>query len=287
MVLFHGLADATTVSNLDTWIKALNVTGRFKTAVCSARPRLTDGSETESAYKTYLAGLFANSTSLDVVVCADVGDVSSPIPGRTTTAIIQQRPVGWAVAARAMKVPLGRDPAFVDDGPVEQFAISDARGNPTHHDEYFNPGLDDLRLTTLRSFDGRPGSFITNANLLSPAGSDYVYLQHARCINRACEIGFQILSGQLSRGVAKNPKPGPNGERYIAEGEALRIEARADDAIKAELAGQVDDIRFKVSRTDDISPNSGADVHGSVESVSLAYIKKFTITAGYVKSLSR
>lgn len=286
MVLFHGIADATTVSDLDTWLNAMALTGRFKTAVCTCRPRATDGSESEAQYKTAMQTLFAASSSTSVVVCADVADVSSPIPGRATTAIVQARPVGWAVAARAMKIPLGRDPAFVDDGPVSQFGLSDARGNPNHHDEFFYPGLDDLRLTTLRTFDDRQGSYITNANIISPTGSDYVYLQHVRTINRACEIAFQILSGQLSRGVAKNPKAGPNGERYIAEGDALRIEAVANDAIKAELSGQVDDIKFSVSRTDDISSNSGATVTGQIQSVALAYIKRFIVTAGFVKSIS-
>lgn len=286
MVLFHGHADATTVSDLDTWLNALALTGRFKTAVCTARPRLTDGTESEAQYKTYLQGLFASSSSLSVVVCADVGDVASPVPGLSTTSIVQARPVGWAVAARAMAIPLGTDPAFVGLGPLEQFGVSDVRGNPNHHDEFYNPGLDDLRLTTLRTFDDRAGSFITNANILSPAGSDYVYLQHTRTINRACEIAYSLLSAQLSRGVTKSPKVGPNGARYIAEGEALRIEATVNDAIKAELAGQVDDIKFTVSRTDDISSNSGATVQGTIQSVALAYIKKFLVTAGFVKSIS-
>jgi hypothetical protein len=285
MVLFDGLADATTVSDLDTWLNALALTGRFKTAVCTARAR-TVGSETEAQYKTYLQGIFGSASSLSVVVCADVGDVSSPIPNRATTAIVQARPVGWAVAARAMKIPLGRDPAFVDDGPVSQFAIVDSRGNPNHHDEFMNPGLDDLRLATLRTFDGRQGSFITNAPLISTTGSSYVFIQHARTINRACEIAFQILGGQLSRGVAKNPKAGTNGERYIAEGDALRIEASVNQAIRAELAGQVDDIHFALSRTDDISSNSGATCTGQIQSVALAYIKKFTVTAGFVKAIS-
>lgn len=287
MVLVHADADATMVANLDAWIDALALTGRFKTAVCTARARHLDGSETETQYKTYLEGLFSSTTSLNVVVCADVGDVASSIPGLGTTSVKQPRPVGWAVAARAMKVPLGRDPAYVSDGPVAQFSIVDERGNPKYHDEYLHPGLDDLRIATLRSFDGRQGSFITNAPILSPAGSDYVYVQHARTINRACEIAFQILGAQLSRGVAKTPKAGPNGERYIAEGDALRIEAATNSAIRAELLGQVDDIKFSVSRTDDISSNAGATVTGKIESVAFSYIKRFSVTAGFVKAIGQ
>ncbi len=184
-----------------------------------------------------------------------------------------------------MAIPMGQDPAF--GSPVEQFGITDDKGSTKHHDEFMNPGLDDLRLTTLCTRPGETGVFITNANLISPSGSDYVYLQHARTINRACEIAFGILAKALSIGVRKNPIPGPNNARYIAEGAALQIEMVANNAIRAELASQVDDIRFTLSRTDDISSNQGADVHGAIENVSLAYIKKFTVTAGFVKSLSK
>ncbi len=283
-VLFDGPADGTTVETLDQWISAMELTGRFKTAICTARQRLATG-ETEAQYKDFLDGLFSSKHSLATVVCADVGDVVSPIPNRGTTSCLQARPVGWAVTARAMGIPMGQDPAF--GGPVAGFSIQDDRGNTKHHDEFMSPGLDELRLTTLCSRPGENGSFITNANILSPAGSDFVYLQHARVINRASEIAFQILAQSLSIGVRKNPKVGPDGARYIAEGAALQIESVANAAINAELGVNVDEIRFTVSRTDDISSNSGADVHGSIECVSLAYIKKFTVTAGFVKSLSK
>ncbi len=285
IVCFDGPADGDTVDVLDTWIKEMATRGRFRSAICTARPRAASG-ETEAEYATYLEGEFASKASLDVVVCADVGDVSSPFPNRGTTAAKSPRPVGLAVLARAMQIPVGEDPAYVTRGPVPKFGITDSRGGPKYHNEYMYPGLDDLRITTLRTFDGRPGTFITNANLLSPAGSDFVYLQHARTINRACEIAFQVLGDALSRGVAKNPKAGPNGERYIAEGAALQIEQVANQAIRAELSGQVDEIRFSVSRTDDISSNAGATVTGQIENVALAYIKKFAVTAGFVKSLA-
>jgi len=285
-VLVHDVADATTVSTVDSWLSALALVGKFKIAVLTARPR-TIGTETEAQYKTALQGIFGSSVSNSIVLCADVGDVVSPVPGKATTGITQARPVGWAVAARLMRIPIGRDAAFVDDGPVPGFKITDTRNNVKYHDEYFNPGLDDLRLTVLRSWDGLQGAYINNANLLSSSGSDYVYAQHARIVNRASEIAFQILTKQLSRGVAKNPKAGPNGERYIAEHDALRIEGAANDAIRQELSTQVDDIKFILSRTDDISSNQGATVHGQIEAVSFAYIKKFAVTVGFVKSIGQ
>lgn len=291
-VAFEGIlvdqpADATTVANLETWITALQKVGKFKFAVCTARARKTDGTETEAQYLTALQTIFASAASINVIVCADVGDVSSPIPNRGTSAAVLPRAVGWALMGRLMRIPIGTDPAFVGLGPVLQFGLSDARGNPNHHDELKYPGLDDLRLCTLTTIPGKIGTFITNAPVLSTPGSDYVYVQHVRTMNRACEIGFQVLTDNLSRGVNKSNKVGPNGERYIAEGDAIRIERLANSAIQKELGGQVSDILFQLSRTDDISSNQGATVNATIQSVSLAYIKKFAVAAGFVKSITQ
>jgi hypothetical protein len=262
------------------WLAALNLTGRFKTAVLNFRRRAI-GTESEAAYATAFETEFGDSVSPDIVVCADGGDVTSSI-----RALTQFRPTALAVAARGMKVPLGVDVAYINDGPVPGFKITNERGNPKYHDEANYPGIDDVRGTALRSVDGRQGAFINNARLMSAAGSDYVFWQHARTINRACEIAFQILTGALSKGVQKDPVAGPAGERYIAEHEALEIEALANAAIRKELQGQVDDIQFRMSRTDDISSNQGANINAAIENVALGYIKKFTVTAGFVKQLS-
>lgn len=279
-VYIDGESEAATVTIVDLFLKALNARGKFPIAFLNARRR--GAAETEAAYKDALAIIFDAAASTDIIVAADVGDVASPIRG-----ITQPRPAGLAVAARVMKIPLGRDPAYVADGPVPGFFITDARNNPKYHDESKYPGLDDLRLATLRTFDGKEGTYITNAPILSSSGSDYVYVQHARVINRGCEIAFQVLTGQLSVGVDKAQKPGPAGQRYIAEKDAQRIEELVNSQIGRELVatGQVADMKFTLSRTDDISSNAGATLTGTVQSVALGYVKKFTVTAGFVKQI--
>lgn len=284
-ILFDGNADATTVTTIDTWIQARQAEGKFKLGFVSARPRHLTG-ETEAQYVTYLQGVFGSTASINVVVCADVGDVVAPVPGVSSAGATQTRSTGLAIAAKTLAYPIGHDPAQVSDGPLLGFAINDAKGNPNHHDEYKNPGVDALRIASLRTWPGLQGTFITNAPVLSSSGSDYVYVQHARVMNQACEIAFQILTQQLSAGVNKSPKVGPQGQRYIAEGNALRIESLVNAALTSQLAGQVDGVRFSLSRTDDISSNSGATVTGSIQSVALGYIKKFTVTAGFVKAIS-
>lgn len=281
-VLIDQEADDTTVSLVSQWLATMNAKGRFPTAILTARPR-NIASETEAQYKTALQAIFDAAASTDIVVCADLADIASAI-----WAVMMRKPVGMFVAGRGMKVPLGRDVAYVADGPLYGSPrITDAKNNPKYHDEGKYPGLDDLRLATLRTFEDRQGVFITNAPLLSSNGSDYVYWQHARVINRGCEIAYSILTGQLSAGVDKAPKPGPNGERYIAEKDAQRIEELVNANLYRELVatGQVSDIKFTLSRTDDLSSNAGAVLTGEVESVALAYVKKFSVTAGFVKQI--
>lgn len=280
-VLIDLDADDDTVGICDLWLKELAKKGKFKTVILTARPRAAD--ETETEYKDALAALFASAASTDVVVCADRADVVSQISG-----IVQPRPTGLFVAARGMRISRGTDAAWVDLGPLGgNVRITDDRGNPKFHDESNFPGLDDIRLTTLRTLDGFEGTYITNARILAASGSDFVYWQHARTLNRGAEITYQTLTRQLSRGVRKNPKAGPAGERYIAEEDAQLLEGLANAAIGRELVatGEVDDMRATLSRTDDIRSNEGAEITVQLEAVALGYVKKFKVAAGFVTEI--
>jgi hypothetical protein len=281
-VLIEMVADDTVVALVDTWLKTLgSAKGKFKTAIVTCRRR--NSGETSAAYQTALATIFNAAASTDIVVCADAADMVSPTRG-----IVQPRSTGIFVAARGMKNDIGRDVAYVNDGPVLNARISDSRGNPKYHDEGVYPGIDDIRLTTLKTFDGLEGVYITNANLLSPTGSDFVYWQHARCLNRGCEIAWQMLTRLLSAGVNKSPKAGPNGERYIAEEDAQRMQGLVQAALDREIVtpGRVSDMEILISRTDDLSSNAGATITCELQSVSLAYVKKFNVTAKYVKAIT-
>ncbi len=282
MVLVGG-HDATgaTVSILDIWLAAREAEGRYRAFICNAVPRAT-ATQTEAQYAIAMNTAWSTVTSIRGCVCADVGDVVSALPGRGIT---QQRYVALALAARAAKIQYGVDPAFVADGPVAGFGLSDARGNPKNHDENVYPGLDALRLVTLRSFDRKAGTFITNANVISSQGSDYVWLQHLRTMNRACEIAFDQLTQQLSRGIRKSTKLGPNGEVYIAEEDAQRIDALVNQSL-AELRSQVSDLRFTLSRTDNIGANGPVVLNGDLKLSALAYVKEFDTNAAFVRTVT-
>lgn len=273
-------ATSTTVTLVDAWLASREAEGRFRGFILGARAK--NSGESESAYLTALSTVFSSSASIRGCVAADGGDVVSTLPGR---GIVQKRSASLALAGRLMKVAYGTDAAYVSDGPIPGFALSDLRGNPKNHDENNYPGLDAIRLVTLRTFDRKAGTYITNANVLSAPGSDYVWAQHIRTMNRACEIAFDVLTSQLSRGVNKSPKLGPNGEVYIAEEDAQRIELLVNQSL-TELKSQVADLRYTLSRTDNIGANGPVVFNGDVQISALVYAKEFDINASFVRTIS-
>lgn len=274
MVLVHGDATATTVSTLDTWLSGLEATGKFKGFI--ANSRMPTAAETEAAYKTALTTAFSAAASARGLVCAGAADMVSP-----TLGITQRRYASVGVAARLMQYGIEVDAAYVANGPLPGLIIADTRGNPKHHDEALYPGLDDIRLASLRSFDGTEGVYVNNPLLISASGSDYVYAQHLRCMNKACEIAYQICRSQLSRGVRKNSKTG-----YILEEDAQGIDALVNAALATALKGRVSAVGFALSRTNDLSSNAGATVDSEIQMSALAYIKRFAVNAKFTRRLT-
>src|SRR6185312_13824302 len=277
------LADAPaatgTTSMVDTWLSNLEKVGKFRFAVLNTRMKNAGESETDfaTAMQTFVA---AAAPTIRACVGTDGGDLTSSLTGLTLP-----RTAALALAADAMAIPIGQDPAFVGAGPIQGYVIVDGDGNPNYHNEELYPNLDQLLLTALRSVNGESGVYINNARVFSTVGSDYVFLPHVRTMNRACELAYQTLTTQLGRGVGKKPRDPNTGEVYILESDALVIEGLVNGAVKQALKGQVSSVKFTLSRTDDLSANSGATVNGTLTVVALAYIKGFAVVAAFAKSI--
>lgn len=282
-VLVDGDFASANLTTLDTWLTNLESKGVFKHGYMNTRMKHLPAptGETEAAFATAMGTLTASSSSIRVDVGTDGGDLPSLITG-----LVQRRPVSLGVATRKVSTPVGVDPAEKDLGPIPGFQIYDTNGNPKWHDEANFPGLDDLRLTTFRTWDDEAGVFINNARLLSPANSDYVYDQHAFCMNAACTLAYQGLKNQVSKSVRKQDPDPVTGAIYILEEDAAAIEETVNPPIAAALKGQVNAVKFILSRTDDFSSNLGATATGEVQVEELEYIKNFGITAKFVKSIT-
>ena len=285
-VLIDVDASSTMVATVDSWLSGLNALGVYKFAWMNTRKknRPVPATETDATYQTAMSTLLATTSTINVDVGTDGGDLPSPVTG-----LVIPRPTSLAVATRKMQYGLGVDPAFVGNGPIPGFQIRDSSGNLKWHDEdpaSGNPGLDAQRLSTLRSIPGKQGVYVTNAHILSASGSDYIWDQHAVCMNAACNLAYQLLTDILSKGVNKNPPDPTTNKIYILEADAKSIEDHINPQLQAALNKQVVAVQFNLSRTDDLSSNSSSSVTAELQIVALAYIKNVATTAKFVKSIT-
>lgn len=275
-VLVLGIdATATTVNNLDTWLAARETEGKYRFGVVNAALR-TPATQTEAQYLTAQTTAWNATASIRVHVGADGSYITSPIQGVNMT-----RPTSLDFVTRLMKIDVTTDAARVSDGPLPSVSITDANGNPVFHNEAIDPGLDDQRLVTHRTFDGKQGAFICNPRVLATNGSDYVYAQDIRTINRACELAWGAMTNDLSQGVFTDRNTGK-----IREDSAQAIESGINNVIDTEFAKKVSYVQFTLSRDDLIAGNAGSTLTGTIALIMPAYVKQFSGNAKFIKTVA-
>lgn len=281
VVVLGADADATMLSTLDVWLQAREAEGRFRFGVLNAVPRdaLT---QTEAQYATAMQTAWGSASSIRCSVGADQCALTSQVRG-----INMRRPVSLPFVARCMRIDISESPAYVARGPLEGVSISDDRGNPKYHNEALYPGLDDKRLVTLRTHNNQQGVYVNQPLVLSPSGSDWVFLQHVRVVNKACEMVHQMLTTELNKGI-QTGKPQTDGKIFILEADAAGIEARINAKLAAEFVEKkrVTDMRFILSRTDDLSGTGPVTVTSQLQTSPLRYIGKFKANAMLVRSIT-
>lgn len=281
-ILIFGAFDASAVTTIDTWLTARENEGRYWHFYGNSLHKTS--SQTEATYLTAMTTAYAAASSIRGIIGADCDTIPSSIPGWSVNMV---RDTALQIAARCMAVDVSKDPAYVGDGPVDGF-IYDTNGNPIHHDELIFPGLDDIRLSPLRSINGFQGVYINNANVISPSGSDYVFIQHVRVMNLACSLAYQVLTKQLSIGVEAQPNTQIGPGEYIVETDASRIDALVNQQLSGQLVKPKRCVaaQFVTSRIDDLSSNAGETVSGDVQLSALRYVKKFALNAFFVKTVT-
>lgn len=192
-------------------------------------------------------------------------------------------------ASRAARSLPSTDLKRVKDGPHEQVV-------KIFHDEYQAPSsLDDIKVSTMRTWENRDGFFITQARLKSPDGSDFRYWPLGICMDIACETVNQKLTEEIGSDLRTETRV-INNVTYtgtVDERDAARIEEEVAAALAAQLLqplnaegtpGFVTDIRFRISRTNNFL--STGVLIGEVGIKPRGYIDYVTTTLGFVVELA-
>lgn len=178
----------------------------------------------------------ANFTAVRVLPCAGFAELMA-------NNRIMKRSAGTVAAARLSQQrisrDLGRTKPDSEGGPVKGVT-------KLYRDEFTTPGLDDYGFTTLRTFPGKPGFYITHGRMRPPAGSDYKFIQYRRVMDRACTLNYETLFPHLNDDdFLANP------DGTIHEISARNLESEVNAVFRAQLIAErhVNDAYMVVNRT--------------------------------------
>lgn len=255
--------DAAAVEAIEAAADALAAGQEFVRVYSAARPWDSEA-ETKASWITDISADFAELSALRVDVGAGSAYVLDPASGAYVWRVNT-----WPRAARAASTEVHIDSAWVALG-----YLADVR--EVDYDERTRgevASLDNARFSTLTTHVGRSGIYITNPRLMAPPGSDYVFTQYGRVMDKVCRTVYGYMLDRLSQSVRLTP-----GTGTIAEADAQKIEQGCNSALKAAVIapGNVTDAKCTVSRTDNLSI-PGATFHVQVAVLPLGYLKDIAV----------
>lgn len=216
--------------------------------------------DTDANLKTAFAA-FASSR---VMVCGGFAEIVSARSGR-----IYKRPQAWWDVARIMSVAVSRDPGAVADGPADASVAS------LYRDERKTEALNDARFTTMRTFVGRPGFYITNGKMMAAAGSDFAHVTARQVLDVACRVTYDALLEYVNFDLLIDD------DGNIVETEARRIEKRVLGLLRTALITPRDASKVEFTLQRDGNILSTQTLVGQTRVVPKGYARFITNEIGF------
>ena len=241
--------------------------GRYLFAVLEAPPfPAMVNSTTRGVADAALADAMSATSTRRVLVCA--GEALLVFPN-----VLRQdvRSIGRGFTARLAAIRPSVHPGQFDQGPLQGVLGID-------RDESKTPGLDAARFTTLRTFRGKTGVYVTRGRTTIAAPSQYEGVQVLRVVNLAARVawfeGFQFLN----RAWRTNP------DATLDELAAQAIESRIRTAMLATLPSggenpALSDALFTIDRTEPIGTSHTLKGKGKVRPLGYSEFIEFDISA--------
>lgn len=205
-------AAATMAATVSTLMSSLEARKRW------ARAMMDCGNDTSANVITSIVP-FANSRLAVVFGQADVPTLN-PRAGWGVPRVS----AAHALAERAAGADLSENLGRVASGPLRVLKITADEGSSQAF-------IESHKINTLRTYDGEAGIFSTNGYLKSAAGSDFLYWDWGRVIDRICRV---IYSAQ-QKWLLKKVRVLPDGTGRIDPRDAVRIETMVRSALKDEI----------------------------------------------------
>jgi hypothetical protein len=240
------------------------------TPLTTAGTYSTDSADTDSVIRSAFTAAYTR-----VACCAGDAYMTS-----LTKAIPMRRNASWAACNELARRPLGVDVAHTGDGgdgtmvPLRQVV-------ELVRDERVTPSLDAAGFTTLRTYVGVAGAFVTQLHMFVASTSDFFFGQGRRVLDVAQRITravyLPLLNGSL--------RTTPSGERrgLILAVDAQRQDNRARRALEDGLVNITPSAASAVSATIDRTVNllSTRTLEVEIAVVPNGYAREIEVRIGY------
>lgn len=244
---------------IETAMTTMDSAGKPRAWIGNTRMPLL--AESEATYKSALDTIFSAKATTRGYLHSGSCEYVSSVNGRR-----YRRPAADLLGALQMSVSEEVNIAWLGLGALVGATITDDNGNPKHHDESVNPGLDDSRFSVLRTWEGRAGVYANKPRIFSAEGSDFDIAPKREVMNIAKIAVRAYLETRLNAPILVDTTTG-----YILEEEAVDIETGANAALSATLLAKpkASGATFVLSRTDNLL--STRTMNGQTRIVPLAY----------------
>ena len=231
-----GADDATKISNfvalataVATKMNTAEAAKRWQFAVLEA-PEVAEGAWAASS-------VWAAFASTRISPALGRITIQSQVSGRQTT-----RSVAASYLSRLAKTPVQEHPGRTARGPLSGI-VSISR------DERSTPNGDTARFTTIRTFPGQAGYYITSGKMAAGAGSDFADVANRRVVDKACRLANQALFQFLNADLRVNAIGGT-----LFEADARTIEDYVDGIVRTNLVNrnEASDVRIVVDRVSNV-----------------------------------
>jgi hypothetical protein len=263
-------AGATMAAAVATHMSSLEARRRW------ARAMMDVGADTGANVITSFAS-FANSRVAVAYGQCDVPTMN-PHPGWG----VPRMSTAFALSERAAGADLSENLGRTASGLLRvSYIVNDEGSNQQF--------IESHKINTLRTYDGQNGFFSTNGYLKSPSGSDFLYWDWGRVIDRLCRTVYNAQQRWMLRKV----RTLFDGTGAIDPRDAARIEAmvRSDlkdeilDAINVEgFAGHVSALEYRVVLTNNVLKTR--NLKSALRAVPLPPIEGFVTDIGFTTSLA-
>lgn len=267
------ITSAAQLSTIDTALRNMAARGKYRAFIATFRT--PNAGESEAAYAAAFSTAFASAASTYGAVTAGAAAETSAVSGYGIV-----RPVSFDAAPREQSLEEHINSANTDL-PASTSRLTDVNGNPVHHDESLNPGLDDARAYVLRTWDSGMGIFPNRPRAFSPVGSDFEYLSHRRVINLAATAAREYFIRRVNIGFELDPKTG-----FILPSEASEMKKGAEAKLAGVLlaAPKASGVKVVVGTTDNVLQTKTLRV--VIRVLPLGYVEYIEIELSFATQLS-